>query len=76
MHPLKKLSKLFGEKKTNQGKVIRTSGQNLIIATPKGSLSVQKNTNDVTSYTEGDTVLLANGVVIGKRLKQPKVYVV
>lgn len=76
MHPLKQLQKLLDVPKTNQGKVVSSTENTLILATPKGSLSVSRSVGDATRYQVGDTVLLANGVVVGKRQRQPTVYVV
>jgi hypothetical protein len=64
------------EPTTNQGKVVAVSGDSLVLATHKGSLSMKKNANDLTNYRTGDSVILANGVVVGRRLRTPTVYVV
>lgn len=76
MHPIHQLRKLLKEPSTNQGRVIRSNESSMVIATPKGSLSVTRSIGDATRYQVGDTVLLANGVVVGKRQRQPTVYVV
>lgn len=76
MHPIKQLRKLLATPSTNQGKVVSSTENTLILATPKGSLSVSRASGDATRYQAGDTVLLANGVVVGKRQRQPTVYVV
>lgn len=75
MHPLTQLRKIFNSQKTNQGRVISQTDSTLILATPKGSLSVARSANDGTRYQVGDTVLLANGVVVGRRNRVPTVYV-
>lgn len=76
MHPIHQLRKMLKEPSTNQGRVIRSNESSMVIATPKGSVSVTRSIGDATRYQAGDTVLLANGVVVGKRQRQPTVYVV
>jgi len=76
MHPIQQLRKLLKEPSTNQGRVITSNDLSMVIATPKGSMSVTRSTSDATRYQAGETVLLANGVVVGKRQRQPTVYVV
>lgn len=76
MHPLKQLRKLLELPKTNQGRVIARTASNLVLATPQGSVSVKRSNTDATIYNVGDTVLLANGVVVGKRNREPTVYVI
>jgi len=75
MHPLKQLRNLLEIHKTNQGRIIARTATNLILATPQGSISVKRSNTDATVYNVGDTVLLANGVVVGKRNREPTVYV-
>lgn len=75
MHPLKQLQQLLQPTKNNQGRVIARTETNLVLATPQGSLSVKRSLNDATIYNVGDTVLLANGVVVGKRNREPTIYV-
>jgi hypothetical protein len=75
MHPLKQLQRLLNPPKSHQGKLIAQTDTSFVIATTKGSLSVNRSTNDATRYQVGDTVLLANGVVVGQRLSQSTVYV-
>jgi len=75
MHPIKQLQKLLNPRSPNSGRVIQSSNGNLLVATPKGSQSIQKNSGDATIYKAGDTVALVNGQVVGKRVNQPTVYV-
>lgn len=75
MHPLKQLQKLLNPRYPNSGRVIQSSNGNVLIATAKGSQSIQKNSGDATIYKAGDTVALVNGQVVGKRVNQPTVYV-
>lgn len=75
MHPIKQLQKLIREPHLNKGRIISAIGSSIIVSTPKGSYSVQKNLNDLTNYKIGDHVLLSNGQIIGKRSNDPKTYV-
>jgi hypothetical protein len=75
MHPLKQLQSLLKERTSNQGKVVKV-GNDLRIATSHGMVSVQPNPNDLTRYRVGDSVLLANGAIVGRRMPSTKVYVV
>lgn len=56
--------------------MIARTATNLVLATPQGSVSVKRSNMDATIYNVGDTVLLANGVVVGKRNREPTVYVI
>lgn len=75
MHPIKQLQKLLNPRSPNSGRVIQSSNGNLLVATQKGSQSIQKNSGDANIYKAGDTVALVNGQVVGKRVNQPTVYV-
>lgn len=75
MHPLKQLKRLLQPTRTNQGLIVAQNADNLILATPQGSVSAKRSMNDLTNYRVGDTVLLSNGVILGKRHRQPKIYV-
>lgn len=76
MHPLKQIRHLLREPSINQGTVIRSTATNTLLATPKGSLSVSRSLNDATAYKPGDVVLLANGIIVGRRHRTPTIYVV
>lgn len=76
MHPIQHLKKLLNTSSTNQGRIISSTATAFVLATPKGSMSVIRSPNDVTVYKTGDTVLLANGVVVGRRLREPTTYVI
>lgn len=75
MHPLKQLQKLLNPKSPNTGRIISSSNGNLLIATAKGSQSIPQSSGDATQYKAGDSVVLVNGQVAGKRLNEPSVYV-
>lgn len=75
MHPLKQLQKLLIPKSPNTGRIVSNSNGNLLIATAKGSQSIPKRVGDATQYKAGDSVVLVNGQVVGKRLNEPSVYV-
>ena len=75
MHPFKQLQKLLNPKSNNTGRVITAANGNLVIATAKGSQSISKSSGDATQYKAGDSVVLVNGQVVGKRLNEPTVYV-
>jgi uncharacterized cupin superfamily protein len=75
MHPLKQLRQLMKESSPTQGKVVKV-GNELRIATSQGSLSITPQANDATVYRVGDSVILANGMVVGRRLPTPTTYVI
>lgn len=75
MHPLKQLQKLLNPKSPNRGRIISISKESLLIATTKGSQSFPKSIGDVTPYKSGDSVILVNGQVVGRRRNEPTVYV-
>jgi hypothetical protein len=75
MHPLKQIQSLLKERTANQGKVVKV-GEEIRVTTNYGMVSVQPNPNDLTRYRVGDSVLLANGVIVGRRMPATKVYVV
>ena len=76
MHPLKQLQRLLQPSTTHQGRVISQTENSLFLATSKGSFSVTRSPNDATKYKVGDTVLMANGAVVGRRNREPSIYVV
>jgi len=76
MHPLKQLRKLLSVPESRQGMIVTQTQSSFIIATALGSQSVPRSAQDLTIYRTGDSVILANGVVIGRRLKPSKVYIV
>ena len=76
MHPLQQLRKILQKSQTNNGRVISASSTEILIATTKGSTRLPRTPGDVTNYQSGDTVILANGQVVGRRLRSPAVYVV
>jgi uncharacterized cupin superfamily protein len=75
MHPLKQLRKMMQESSPGQGKVVKV-GTELRVATHQGSLAITPSVNDATVYRVGDSVILSNGVIVGRRLKTPTTYVV
>jgi hypothetical protein len=75
MHPLKQLKSLLKERTANQGKVVNV-GNDIRVSTNQGMVSVQPNPNDLTRYRVGDSVLLSNGAIVGRRLPSTTVYVV
>jgi hypothetical protein len=76
MHPLKQLRKLLQERPTSSGTVIATSGDSITIATAQGSQRLRKTGTDATQYRPGDEVILANGQIVGRRTREPIIYVV
>ena len=76
MHPLKKLKKLLQDRQTPSGTVIGTDGNYVTLATSLGSKLVMKSGGDTTSYRAGDEVVLANGQIVGRRVRKPTTYVV
>jgi len=75
MHPLKQLKGLMKETSPGNGKVVQV-GTELRIATTQGMVTVQPSVGDATRYRVGDSVILVNGVVVGRRANSPTVYVV
>lgn len=76
MHPLKQLQKLMTPKTTNHGRVIAQQQGLLTVATCFGTQAITPNPGDVTKYVVGDTVRISNGQVLGKRIRQPTIYVI
>jgi uncharacterized cupin superfamily protein len=74
MHPLKQLKGLLKETSPGNGKIVQV-GNELRVATTRGTLSIQPSAGDATRYRVGDSVILNNGVVVGRRLNAPTVYV-
>lgn len=74
MHPLKELRKLFKKQTPNSGRVI-TSGTSLLVATNKGQMYITPTPGDATRYVSGDEVILMNGIIIGRRKRNPTIYV-
>ena len=66
---------MMQESSPQQGKVVKV-GSELRIATHQGSLAITPSVNDATIYRVGDSVILANGVIVGRRVKTPTTYVV
>jgi hypothetical protein len=76
MHPLKQLKRILRDPSPNQGKVMQANGNAVLVATNRGSLSLTKSAGDATQYAVGDSVVLANGVIVGRRNRQSTIYVV
>lgn len=74
MHPIKELQKILTQSTPNKGTVV-SAGENLIVATTNGTLSVSRNVGDATNYKAGDSVILANNKIIGRRLRASTIYV-
>lgn len=74
MHPLKQLQRLLTPRVSNHGKVIGIEGD-LRVVTTQGVLTIPRRASDATQYRVGDSVILANGQLVGKRLAEPPVYV-
>ena len=76
MHPLRRLQHLLAPPVSPNHGTILAIGTDLRIATSSGLLSVPRAVTDATVYRVGDSVVLANGVVVGRRNGTPTVYVV
>jgi hypothetical protein len=76
VHPLERIKRLLSDRSAPSGKVIGTDGNYVTLATSQGSKRVMKASGDATSYRVGDEVVLANGQIVGRRIRQPTVYVV
>lgn len=75
MHPLKQLRSLLQATTPNTGKVVKVE-DTLVIATRNGMLSVQQSSQDANHYSVGDTVVLNNGMIVGRRKTNNTVYVI
>lgn len=76
MHPLKQLRKLVSNNSTMYGRLVYMDQTGYILATTKGSISVTKASNDATPYKVGDEVKFVNGQLMGRKIREPTVYVV
>ena len=76
MHPIKQLRKILNIQQQNQGKVIQQFGDSMVVATTMGSQTIKLSALDKTNYQVGDTIILNNNTIVGKRLKNTTVYVV
>lgn len=76
MHPIKQLRKILNIQQQNQGKVIQQFGDSMVVATTMGSQTIKLSALDKTNYQVGDTIILNNNTVVGKRLNNTTVYVV
>lgn len=75
MHPLKELRKLLTIKSTQRGTVVATSKNSVTLATTMGSKQARKLEADLTTYQVGDSVVVINGTIVGKRVNNSTVYV-
>jgi len=75
VHPLKQLKKLLKSTTPSQGKVLKV-GNEIMVSTNKGMLSIQRSINDATTYHVGDAVILSNGIIVGKRQQSSTIYVI
>ena len=75
MHPLKQLRDLLRVAEPSSGTVVKT-GSNMTIATVNGVQAITPLPGDVTSYRVGDTVVIKNGILIGRRNYNSDIYVV
>lgn len=65
-HPLLQLQALFTKRTARvSGKVVRTNGSEVYVATDRGPVSVRRK-NDGTDYRPGDSVLLRDGELVGR----------
>lgn len=76
MHPIKQLRKILNIQQQNQGKVIQQFGDSMVVATTMGSQTIKLSALDKTNYQVGDTIILNNNTIVGKRLNNTTVYVV
>lgn len=76
MHPLERIKRLLSDRSAPSGTVIGTDGNYVTLATSLGSKRVMKSVGDATSYRVGDEVVLANWQIVGRRVRQPTIYVV
>lgn len=76
MHPIKQLRKILNIQQQNQGKVIQQFGDSMVVATTMGSQTIKLSALDKTNYQVGDTIILNNNTIVGKRLNNTTVYVI
>lgn len=76
MHPVNSLRKLLAPDPRQAGTVTAITGDSITVATARGPATVTRSGGDATAYRVGDAVTLVNGVLSGRRLGQPAVYVV
>ena len=69
-------SKILNIQQQNQGKVIQQFGDSMVVATTMGSQTIKLSALDKTNYQVGDTIILNNNTIVGKRLNNTTVYVV
>lgn len=75
MYVIDQLKRILNTNTPNSGKVVE-NGNSLTVATRQGTISVPKLAGDATPYKVGDTVVISNGVLVGRRIKQPQIYVI
>lgn len=76
MHPVNSLRKLLVPDPRAAGTVTAVQGDALTVATARGPVPVTRQAGDATAYAVGDAVTLVNGVLAGRRVGRPAVYVV
>lgn len=75
MNPVTALRRLIVPDPRARGTVVATVGDSVTVATARGTVAVRRPAGDVTPYHAGDSVLLVNGQLAGRRLGKPPVYV-
>lgn len=76
MSSLKQIRRLLNPSQPNNGTLIKKSNGSLLVATRNGTQTFQQSGNDANQYRTGDTVAIVNGVIVGKRNRNPTVYVI
>ena len=76
VHPVRELQRLLVPDPRRSGTVTAGTGESITVATARGPVTVTRPAGDATAYKAGDAVTLVNGVLAGKRVGTPTVYVV
>lgn len=76
MHPVNDLKRLLSRNIRQTGTVVNSNLDTVTVATSKGVVSVKRLPGDATLYRNGDTAVLLDGQVIGRRRGSPSIYVV
>lgn len=76
MHPINELRKLLSAKPRSTGTIVSADYGSITVATTTGVVTVNRLPGDATAYRAGDTAVLLDGRVIGRRSGDPPIYVV
>lgn len=75
MHPIKKMQKILNPTKVQQGTLLSSEGNELVVTTEYGIKKLVRSSNDGTSYKKGDQIRFSGDSLIGRRNTTNRVYV-